>query len=55
MAIKCLNCHSSNVEPRGELWHCNDCGKDSDVAGGNIDEFIPEQPAKKPRKKGGKS
>jgi len=53
-AVKCLNCHSGNVEPRGEVWHCNDCGKDSDVAGGNIDEFLPEQPAKKPRKKGGK-
>ena len=55
MPVLCAHCHSGNVEPRGQFWHCNDCGKDSDVAGGNIDEFIPEPAAKKPRKKGGQS
>jgi ribosomal protein L37AE/L43A len=53
MPVLCAHCRSANVEPRGQLWHCNDCGKDIDLAGGNIDEFLPDPPAKKPRKKGG--
>jgi len=52
-AVKCPHCQSDNIEPRGELWHCNTCGRDSELAAASVDEFLPKPPAKKSRKKGG--
>jgi Fe2+ or Zn2+ uptake regulation protein len=53
MPVVCTSCGSSKIEPQGDHFHCNGCGKDSDIAGGNIDEFLPKEQPKKPRKKGG--
>jgi len=41
-AIRCANCGSENVEPRGEQFYCHDCGKLLPIAAG---EEPPQEPA----------
>ena len=41
-AIRCANCGSENIEPRGNQFYCSDCGKLLPVAAG---EEPPQEPA----------
>lgn len=45
MEVKCIHCGSANIEPKGKIWHCNTCGKDSDQAS------VPDTGFDKPEKK----
>lgn len=45
MQVRCPNCRSLNVEPKGKTWHCNDCNKDFEEM--MIELPPPERPKRK--------